>query len=430
MEERGENEKEIDIEIEKTSEKGEEGEDSDKIDEIDEEIDEREEIRVNGKEKTKDELYFKETYYKNRSVYETSYLDGNQKNSKFEIFKDKRDKDLFWFEKPLVTILFDYKRWNRPLRYIKNDRFANAVRNEMSQYFFYTCQSDGKERISFTYPPSLSTFFEMIQRKMSLFTTEKLSYEELYNYWSSTNEQKRKNLNNKLKNRAEALDKGFLALDVLEKRIRLCNDESKKKYLPKTYDPLLNGPYRERIQKSFALSIINKNSVKNYICINKIHGILLTTNYPEFEQKVDAVITDLNDKTILNRKKSIGRKEIIKKVPRWSYKLIDDLEQQEGEGEESVAEDYEIRSRKAKRVVIFTDNPQNGDTHIKDTNNADQADEVSLIRYSQQSDFRRDIIKGSMRSQRRKTVTWKLFQASAHSPLFLDRIDKPFFFFF
>ena len=52
-------------------------------------IDETKEIRVNGKEKTKDKFHFKETRYKNRPVYETYYLDGNQEqeNSKLEIFK-------------------------------------------------------------------------------------------------------------------------------------------------------------------------------------------------------------------------------------------------------------------------------------------------------------------------------------------------------
>lgn len=38
--------------------------------------------------------------------------------------------------------------------------------------------------------------------------------------------------------------------------------------------------------------------------------------------------------------------------------------------------------------------------------------------------IRRNIIKGSMWAQRRKTVIWELFQANAHSPLVLDRIDK------
>nr|YP_010314216.1 hypothetical protein RF1 [Cyphostemma sandersonii]UNA63781.1 hypothetical protein RF1 [Cyphostemma sandersonii] len=116
----------------------EEKEDPDKIDET-------EEIRVNGKEKTKDELHFKETCYKNSPVYETSYLDGNQENSKLEILKEDNKKN----KKPLVTFLFNYKRWNRPSRYInllyKSDKAEiteiNKL-NEMSQYFFNTCLSN------------------------------------------------------------------------------------------------------------------------------------------------------------------------------------------------------------------------------------------------------------------------------------------------
>nr|QVX30802.1 hypothetical chloroplast RF1 [Castanospermum australe] len=426
-----------------------------------------------------------------RSIEEdlSPYLFSEKEKNSYKI-DETEEKDIFGFQKPLVTILFDYKQWNRPLRYIKNDRFENVVRNEISQFFFHTCQSDGKERISFTYPPSLSTFLEMMQTKMSLFTPEKISYDELSNYWSSTNEEKRKKLSNEFLNRTKVLDKEFIPLAILEKRIRLCNDKTKTKYLPKIYDPFLNGPYRGRIKKCFSPSIKNETSTKNYIWINKIHGILLNINrnYPEFEQKIDtfdrksllteifyflnliskfsgksvsslnfealylfpereqvkmdseektrkkkllfdAIRTDLNDKTILNRKKCIGIKEISKKVPRWSYKLIDELEQLARENE---AENHEIRSRKAKRVVIFTDNLQNDDTYTdtRDTDNPDQKDELALIRYSQQPDFRRDIIKGSIRAQRRKTVTWKLFQASVHSPLFLDKIDKPSFFSF
>nr|AXR91248.1 hypothetical protein RF1 [Macleaya microcarpa] len=468
-EERGESEEETDVEIETISEtKGtkqeqegsteedpspslcsEEKEDPDKIDET-------EEIQVNGKEKAKDKFHFhfKETCYKNSPVYENAYLDGNQENSKLEILKLKEDKDLLWFEKPLVTLLFDYKRWNRPLRYIKNDRFENAVRNEMSQYFFYTCQSDGKQRISFTYPPSLSAFLEMLKgRKMLLCATEKLSSEELYNHWIYTNEKKKKNLNNALFNRIDALEKGSLNLDVLEKRTRLCNDETEQKCLPERYDPFLSGPCRGTMKKWHSRSSMNMDEsliipIEDSIWINKFHSIL-PTNYQEFEQKIDkfdgksllseqgkidsenqtkylfdAVTTDGNDQTI--RKESIGIKEIHKKVPQWSYKLINDLEQQEGENEEESAEDHEIRSRKAKRVVIFTDIEQTNST----MNTSDEAEEVALIRYSQQSDFRRDIIKGSMRAQRRKTVTWELSQINAHSPLFLDRIDKTFFFSF
>nr|YP_010756720.1 hypothetical chloroplast RF1 [Melochia pyramidata]UNV38438.1 hypothetical chloroplast RF1 [Melochia pyramidata] len=440
-------------------------------------IDETEEIRVNGKKKkkTKGELHFKfkDTYYKNSPVYETSYLDVNQENSKFEILKKKEDKYLLWFEKPLVTLLFDSKRWNRPFRYIKNDRFENAIKNEMSQYFFYICQSDGKEKISFTYPPSLATFVEMIQKKISFFTPEKLFSDELDTHWSFTNELKRKKLSKEFLNRVESLDldRESFDLGILEKKTRFSNNETKKEYLPKIYDPFLHGPYRGRIKKLFSPSSINQTSKKKNtdpFWINKIHAILLTTDYHEFEQTIDTlnikslstekdlsllpedeqgnidsedrvkilkflfniVITNPTNQTI--RKKSIGIKEISKKVPQWSYKLIDDLEQQEGETEENVTAEHEIRSRKSKRVVIFTNNQSNTDTYTntEDAKDPDQTDEVALIRYSQQSDFRRDIIKGSMRAQRRKTVPWELFQANVHSPLFLDRIDKPLFFAF
>nr|YP_010559132.1 hypothetical protein RF1 [Euphorbia hedyotoides]UED20489.1 hypothetical protein RF1 [Euphorbia hedyotoides] len=377
---------------------------------------------------------------------------------------EKKNKERLWVEKPLVTILFDSKRWNRPFRYIKNQQFENALRKEMGQYFFYTCLSDGKERISFTYPPGLSTFLELIQGKISLFIIQKLSSDELYNHWNSKNEEKKKNLSNEFINRVQPLDKGYLAAKTLEKKTRLCNDKTKKEYLPQTYDPLLRGPYRGKLQFFFSSSMLKKIFRTNFskrFWINKIHLILLITNYEEkglsffqnhtqekmdfenqrkfFELLFDTVIANPKKKT--SRKNLTGLKEIRKQVPRWSYKLIDELEQEEGkDDEENLAEDHEIRSRKAKLIMIFGDNimifnnnnfnnnKQNNDTYnnTKDTRNSDPIyiDEVTFIRYSQQSDFRRDIIKGSMRAQRRKIPIFELFQANVHSPIFLDRIKK------
>nr|YP_009163076.1 hypothetical chloroplast RF1 [Sinopodophyllum hexandrum]AKT94042.1 hypothetical chloroplast RF1 [Sinopodophyllum hexandrum] len=485
-EERGESEEETDVEIETTSEtkgtKQEQGGSTEEApspsfcseernDHDPDKIDETEEIRVNGKEKINID--------KNSPVYdyENDSIDSQNLKLEREDFDEK-----FWFEKPLVTLLFDYQRWNRPLRYLKNDRFENAVRNEMSQYFFYTCLSNGKKNISFTYPPSLSTFFEMIQKKLFLHTMEKISSEELYNRWVYTNEQKKNNLSDEFLNRIEALDKGSLDLDVLEKKTRLCNDETEQNCLPKVYDPFLNGPRRETIKNFYSGSSSSMNNFlsnsldDSIIWINKLHGILVANDCREFYHKhkseftgeptsnfnlkglssfseqgkfrsenqlknlLDVVPTYPNDETTL--RESIGINEIKKKVTQWSYKLTDDLEEEEIGNEEESRPDRGIRSRKAKRVVIFTDNETNkeketsttetpGTTKNKNTENTsnqDRSDEVALTRYSQQSDFRRDLIKGSMRAQRRKTVTWELFQATVHSPLFLDRVDKTFFF--
>ncbi|EYU28506.1 hypothetical protein MIMGU_mgv1a025378mg [Erythranthe guttata] len=52
-----------------------------------------------------------------------------------------------------------------------------------------------------------------------------------------------------------------------------------------------------------------------------------------------------------------------------------------------------------KRVVIFTTNKQDIDHNTTNTNTPNQ-DEVALIQDSQQSDFRRGIIKGSMRKEK------------------------------
>nr|CUR07846.1 ycf1 [Acacia uncinella]CUR07866.1 ycf1 [Acacia uncinella] len=443
------------------------------------EIDKKEEGEIDKKEKIGAESLSDSLF--------SEYLSASLRENSYKIDeREEKDKDIFRLEKPFLRMIFDYKRFNRPLRYIKNDRFENAVRNEMSQFFFHTSQSDGKERISFTYPSSLSTFLEMMQRKTSLFTTEKLSYDELDNHWSSINEQKRNNLSNQFLNRAEALDKEFFALDVLEKKIRLCNDETKK-YLPKIYDPLLNGPYRGRIKKSFLFSIKNKTYTKNYILINKIHAILLNinTDYPDFEQKIDgfdkkslsneirfffnlisqfsgksvsnfnfkglylfrehekmdseakkekmnflldAILTDANDKPILNRKECIGIKESSKKVPRWSYKFIDEEEYLERNG---ARENYEICSRRPKTPIVIyteTDNSENADAYT--TGNSGGKEQFSLIEYSQQPDFSRDIIKGSRPIQRRKIANLEIFQASPHSPLFVDKTDEFSFFSF
>nr|YP_010601512.1 hypothetical chloroplast RF19 [Eremogone acicularis]WAM61089.1 hypothetical chloroplast RF19 [Eremogone acicularis] len=455
-----ESENETDVDVEKTSEPretnqeedpspslfSEEKEDPDKMDEF--------------------HLHLKEACYKNSPTF----YSGNQDISKFEILKEEK-KNLFWFEKPLLSLLFDYKRWNRPTRYIKNNRFENAVRNEMSQYFFYTCQNDGKQRISFTYPPSLSIFWEMIQRKISLSTTEKFLYDELYNFWIYINEQKKKSLSNEFANRISVLDKGLFYIEGLDKKTRLCNEKTKKEYLPKRNDPFLNGSYRGIIKKCLSPSIINATAIQNridVIFINKIHSILRNDyNYHEFEQKKDIFnkksiskeirlfMSPFSGESIFNLKgieeRQIGsedqekfykflvdaiiglkKKRIhkinIKKVPSWSYTLIDDLEQQERQNEDDVPTDHQIRSRKAKRVVIFTDNEENIQINNINSNKSDEIEEVALIRYSQQSDFRRDIIKGSMRIQRRKIVFLELFEANIHSPLFLDRIDKSYFF--
>nr|YP_010372006.1 hypothetical protein RF1 [Stichorkis gibbosa]UOX27186.1 hypothetical protein RF1 [Stichorkis gibbosa] len=434
----------------------EEREDLDKIDET-------EEIRVNGKEKTKDEFHFKEARYQDSPVYEDSDLETHQENWELGRLKEEKKKIInkkigWWIEKTFVSFLFDFNRWNRPLRYIKNDNLENALRNEMSQFFFFTCTSDGKQIISFTYPPSLSTFSEILEQRISLYIIEKLYDEDIYNSWINTNEKKKCNLNNELKRRIQILEKneGSSSLDILEKRTILCDDEKRKKCLPKAYDPFFNGPYRGTTKELDSRTIMNTykdtEDLVEFFFLNKIHDLFVNDSVEfhrqsflnstgetgekgidsEIQSKYfqfvfDVITTHKKDKKTM-KKKSIGIRieEVSKKVSRWSYKLTENLINEEEENEEILDEDdHEIYSRKAKRVIVYNDNDENTNNNDE---NYDQMEEVFLIRYSQKSDFRRNLIKGSMRAQKRKTVIWNLLQVNVHSPLFLDRLDKIYFF--
>nr|UEK24883.1 Ycf1 protein [Gongronemopsis tenacissima] len=498
------------------------------------------------------------------------------------------------FPEQSLLFLFDYNRWNRPLRYKTNnklEKFEKVVRTEMSQFFFETCQSDGKQKISFTYPPSLSSFGEMLKRRVWWSTLEKNSFNDndLDNYWIYSNNRKANNTSKEFRNRIEALDKKSLFLDILETRTRLCNDsnhdsndsnhdsndsnhDSENEYFSKAYDPFLSGGnYRLTMTKSILPSkdsienLREPFDIKDINDINRIYAILFADpDYQEIERQPDAFdkkpfliemdnltgefdrqlkltkkkeiflkfllnaieesikesnakdsikesnakesikesnakesitesdeeesikesnakesITESDEEESIkesnakesikesnakesikesNAKESITESdeeesiteitEISKKVPRWPNKLITELDQQIHEQEEKTekvetAIDHQIRSRKAKYVTILIpdeddedENEENANKKKKNQKNANKKKEneedeneenenqVTLVNYSQQSDFRRGLIKGSIRAQRRKTLIWELFQANAHSPLFLDRVKR------
>nr|UFR81880.1 Yfc1 [Lecocarpus lecocarpoides] len=397
-----------------------------------------------------------EEFDNNKTV---DYMYGNPENLKLKILEKKQkdeEKEFFFFEKPILTFFFDYNRWNRPLRYIRkiNKKLKGSVRKEASQYFFYTCQSDGKQRISFTYPPSLSTFGEMIARRISLYTLEKLSPDELYAEWLYTNKEKKNNLNNEFINRIEALETVFLSLNILETKTRLSNSETKNKNncLVKMYDPFLNGMYRGRLNQLFSSSIINETSIEN--CtetaeLNKIHDILFPyPNSPENEQKIERsdkkkLKIDSNNrlKFSLNailtnpkrEKKYIGINEIRKKPPRWSYKLINELEQYfiNRRTEQGMIQglDHQLRTRKYKDIALLTRSSRSfNKSHFKNYDLYRKFNRDSVfISYLEEPDFRRAVIKGSIRTQRRKMVIWGPSQGNPHSPLFLEKMeDFPF----
>nr|YP_010624723.1 hypothetical chloroplast RF1 [Alphonsea hainanensis]WBG68680.1 hypothetical chloroplast RF1 [Alphonsea hainanensis] len=345
----------------------------------------------------------------------------------------QRDENyLIWFEGGIVNSLFDYKQWNRPLRYIKNDNFQRPVIDEMSQYFFRIRPSYGKQIITFTCPPSLSTLWKMIQRKFECYSPSQIKKPPgLYRSLVYINREKRRNLCNEFINRIKALGKGAPALDVLEKRTRLYNQKNKQNYLPKAYDPFLSGPYRKKLR-----GIMNSPGIyttKSWI--NRIHR-LLVISFPELinTRDEDASITvkvlhkilvpdtDQYLRSDLRRSKIIERRRIRRKVPRWSYNLNTDSQDAEKENADEPTEYYAVLLRKYDRLVVYSDEDDQEINVNSDGELEEKIGEIALLDYPRERDPYRGLIKGSMRAQRRKIPILRVYQPLFQSPLFLGRI--------
>nr|YP_010317350.1 hypothetical chloroplast RF19 [Lantana camara]UNB14664.1 hypothetical chloroplast RF19 [Lantana camara] len=391
---------------------------------------------------------------------------------------EESERRLFFFRRTPLTFLFDTKRWNRPLRYIENDHFTKPVQNEMSQYFFDMCQSDGKERISFTYPPSLSTFLATIKRRVDqtrlqlcsdpydesllaekpdrpkeAFSEDELSSpkefpssNELSTTWVSTNKEKGKNINKEFRKRIQAVDKKSSSLNKLrlETRTRLCKKPSRKGYLSKGYDPFFKKSDPRTLDLlSENLSYLRKKILPEdrAIKMDLIHFLFLLWPTKDFmddneygydnpgsevfesfknlfdNQSNPFLKKDFRNVLLQNAEKNTTFR---KKLPRWKYQIIDEEEQEIGDSPQVVPEDYGIRSRKGKSYVMTFVDKKRRDLSEEDTFKY----EMVFMDFAAGADFRRDLIKGSMRSQRRKMIILKWYQINAHSPLFLDKTKK------
>nr|AMD62030.1 hypothetical protein [Tetraplodon fuegianus] len=430
-----------------------------------------------------------------------------------------------WLNKPWPTFFFDYRRWNRPLRYIENSRFSNRspVKKKVSQYFFDISISDGKEKISFTALPSLSVFKKDLKNYLNISNKSILS-DNFYKNWIDIKKKRKDNLSYELENRLKALDNRFFIKDVIEKETSFLNNQGNN--LTKVTDPFLNGSFRGKtiiskspwlltnnfyeLKKNKKISYLSKkkNKLKFWISnqwkelerknlplpwepLNKdarrililliqgsknkkletkLHQINLSED-PNFntlnKQNLDLAIKSDNNKLFLNKKlartsyfnwelvlnlstrqrnlylkqleqekwqilarswknlslnnftqlnksfllikklfyfhKKFRLQEISKEMPRWTSKLRNDKYDVIARGV------TDIRQRKVKNLGYLIKGKDKKRKIVK--------------RFSQQSDFRRKLIKGSMRSRRRKTLIWNIFQLKTHSPFFL-RINE------
>ena len=457
---------------------------------------------------------------KKRNGKTTFKTKDTQKDTKL-VIQDQlgiQEKTYFRFTKMLVTPLFDFRRFYRPLRYIRNNSLYEdsvqdiPVQNQMGQYYFGTCLSDGMKRISLKYRPGFEDFLEwlpkriafvysfLFQKQIQLRRLSKLSksQEYLYQNWISNNEQKKYNLINELKSRIKVLEEkeGFLVLDILEKRTRLCNDENEQECFSKHKDPLLNGPNRNTIDiserkrfRNWIVRNIKKEDLKETMeKSEKMEDFMEDSKEKEETKKKlgPILILDPSSEKVIKMPKKVlpylfagEYAEMQKNVPTWVRGLRDTIEIYEEisyddkdveEEEEKKKETFwmgDIFLRRFKNIVIYTIDEDDIDDDIgmleedilkkdmledekkvqkddmledkkpvyknndtKKEEEEEQPEQVTLIHYLKVADFNRDLLRGSMRALRRKTVIWDLYQPRARSPIFLDRTENTLFSFF
>ncbi|KAJ7541646.1 hypothetical protein O6H91_10G068600 [Diphasiastrum complanatum] len=116
---------------------------------------------------------------------------------------------------------------------------------------------------------------------------------------------------------------------------------------------------------------------------------------------------------ILRIRKESQVQEIGKEMPRWTSKLANYKFDVIG----ITFSDVRYRKLKNFDYVFRTMSQEIG---------LERLQKVRIVkRFSQQSDFRRNLVIGSMRARRRKTLIWNYLQLKIHSPFFLRIMDKP-----
>ena len=173
-----------------------------------------------------------------------------------------KEEKLSWFKQPWPIMFFDHNRAYRPIRYIGNRPFTELgpVRTEVSQYFFGTYSSDGKQRISFTFLPSVLVLGEKLEKYRDLSDTS-CSSEDPYHRWIHTMKRRRDYLGNEFSDRVKALSNGSSVGNVMEMRVQFSNSQGDS--FTEMYDPFLNGAFRGTINQLESPRMLNDSIISN-----------------------------------------------------------------------------------------------------------------------------------------------------------------------
>lgn len=173
-----------------------------------------------------------------------------------------------------------------------------------------------------------------------------------------------------------------------------------------------SGDMRKRVNRKSNVNwelILNLSPRQKVLCFNylQIDG----WNTPKNSWRNLSLGNTARGISSLAKTLGIGKKfrfqEMDKEIPRWASDLKNDKFDVIAIGV------TDIRQRKVKNLGYLV-------------KGRDKRRKI-VRRFSQQSDFRRKLVKGSIRARRRKTLIWRAFQLKIDSPFFLRMGEKPTF---
>nr|YP_010437782.1 hypothetical protein RF1 [Hydnora arabica]USN93630.1 hypothetical protein RF1 [Hydnora arabica] len=305
-------------------------------------------------------------------------------------------------QKTLTKTLINYHGWYKPIRYVWKsfDKTENFVRNHMSQFFFNGSIENEKFNLFYTYSPNLYYFLKLINETF------------LFNFYNIYD------------------DKNIITFDFYFKK--------------RLYDQIISQTIENKIR--FYKDIEIKNNQNKIV---KIKNISLDLKDLKFSKNKDFSSFYF----LFNRLKYFNKLFLEEKnVSRWIYNLFSEqqyidfvlstrpgiknrklkrlvlfkdlsqvkIKQKKGKGIES-----KIKKKKAKlktkKQKTFYKNLTKKRFGIRKDKIKDVKFDYAYVHYPYMANFRRDLVRGSMRTKRRKIsqLSRHLFQ-TLRSPLFSD----------
>lgn len=365
------------------------------------------------------------------------------------------------------SIAFDTTLWKRPFRLAKKnillDNSATVFNNKkrFSQFFFNVCVSEGRRRLSYTYPQSLLAFQSHLEDCLHVTNLCQQTDNNIYNQWANLKQNRKEQISHILFHKMEALDNGepieniiehkISSLTKIEKPVRKKFDPRLAKYMRSNMlsttieSPGIQGESNLLKQTSFqmksdSLNLADNNALREWISIQsqEIYNTFLLP-WQLLEHDID-----LTSLALLDHSKIANTSKLNKYT--WesllhTYKLNAKLERYQTTSEQQNLWQYVIKQSLPKFLKhILKRDPHVSSDDIKPL--LDYYKPVPLwyaqrhfIQDIRESNFKpkrlnslnfvRRIVNGSIRGRRRKTLIWNALQKQPETP-FLLRVQNIF----